>query len=380
MAPEGMPMSQPLQHLQQIEVRKSGLGGRLRSLHGIIQSRFPRISRVALALYDPVSDTLRTFASSNEDGVALQRYEARLHEVPSLLKLRDAREARVVSDFAQSFAVDSVHTAWLRGRDYRSSYTLPIFHGDALVAFLFFDAKEPDVFQPEVTVFLDVFADIVSQLYLLRLAAVNTLVGAVDIATGLARIRDVETGRHLERMAAYARLIAQGVAERHGLSDETIEYIHLFAPLHDIGKVGIPDRILLKPGPLDADEWATMKRHVDIGLDLVSHMIDDLGLQGDPAARVMREVVGGHHERGDGSGYPLGLRLADIPVVSRVVAVADVYDALTTVRPYKLALPDARALALLREDVQAGRLDADCVEALARAEAGRLGIQRSLAD
>ena len=170
------------------------------------------------------------------------------------------------------------------------------------------------------------------------------------------------------------------MAERHGLSDETIEYVHLFAPLHDVGKVGIPDRILLKPGPLDPEEWTQMKRHVEIGLDLVSHMIEDLGLQGDPAAQVMREVVGGHHERGDGSGYPLGLRMADIPVVSRAVAVADVYDALTTVRPYKVALPDARALAILREDVQAGRLDADCVEALAQAEAGRLEIHRALAD
>ena len=373
-------MSQPLRQLQQIEVQKSGLGGRLRSLHGIIQGRVPRISRVALALYDPVSDKLRTFASSNEDGVALQHYEALLHEVPSLLKLRDTRQARVVSDFGQTFLQDSPHTAWLRGRHYRSSYTLPIFHGEALVAFLFFDAKEPDVFTPEVTAFLDVFADIVAQLYLLRLAAVNTLVGAVDIATGLARIRDVETGRHLERMAAYARLIARGIAQQHGLSDETVEYVHLFAPLHDIGKVGIPDRILLKPGPLDAAEREEMKRHVEIGLDLVGHMIEDLALQGDPAAQVMREVVGGHHERGDGSGYPLGLQMAEIPVVARVVAVADVYDALTTVRPYKPAWSEAQALATLQEDARAGRLDADCVQALVQAEAARRDIQRTLAD
>ena len=373
-------MNQPLHHLQKIKVQQSGLGARLRSLHGVIQGRFPRISRVALALYDPVSDTLRTFASSNEDGVALQHYEARLQDVPSLQQLRAGRQARVVSDFGQTFRHDSPHTLWLRSRDYCSSYTLPIFLGDDLVAFLFFDAKVTDVFTPEVTTFLDVFADVVTQLYLLRLAAVNTLVGAVDIATGLARIRDVETGRHLERMAAYARLIALGVADGHGLSDETIEYVHLFAPLHDIGKVGIPDRILLKPGPLDADERAAMQRHVEIGLDLVGHMIEDLGLQGDPAAQVMREVVGGHHERGDGSGYPQGLRLEQIPIVARVVAVADVYDALTTVRPYKTAWSDEQALATLRGEVAAGRLDRDCVEALARAEAQRLDIRSRLAD
>ncbi|HLO95381.1 MAG TPA: HD domain-containing phosphohydrolase [Burkholderiaceae bacterium] len=373
-------MNQPLHQLQQIKVQQAGLGGRLRSLHGIIQGRFPRISRIALAPYDPVSDMLRTFASSNEDGVALQHYEARLHEVPSLLQLRDAHQARVVDDVSRTFQTDSAHTAWLRARDYRSSYTLPVFQGEELVAFLFFDAKETGVFTPEVTAFLDVFADIVSQLYLLRLAAVTTLVGAVDIATGLARIRDVETGRHLERVAAYARLIALGVAERHGLSDETIEYVHLFAPLHDIGKVGIPDRILLKPGPLEADERATMQRHVEIGLELVGHMIEDLGLQHDPAGQVMREVVGGHHERGDGSGYPLGLRMDRIPVVARLAAVADVYDALTTVRPYKEALSDEQALAELQEEVRAGRLDADCVRALAEAAAARREILRTLRD
>ena len=373
-------MDQPLQQLQPVEAQTSGLGGRLRSLHTIIQSRFPQVARLSLVLYDPVSDQLRTFASSNEDGEALMRHQARLQDVPSLRVLRDTRSARVVADIAQAFTQDRAHTRWLRERHYRSSYTLPIFRGEALAAFLFFDAKAPGVFKPEVTAFLDLFADIVAQLYLLRLAAVNTLAGAVDIATGLARIRDVETGRHLERMAAYARLIAQGVAARHGLSDETVEYVHLFAPLHDIGKVGIPDRILFKPGPLTDEEWTQMRRHVDIGLDLVTHMVEDLGLAGDPVAQVMQDVVGGHHERGDGSGYPLGLRLAQIPLVARIVAVADVYDALTTVRPYKLAWPELRAMEELRREVAAGRLDPDCVEALEQAEAARQDIRLRLAD
>lgn len=366
--------------LHQLEVEKSGLAGRLRSLHGIIQARFPAIGRMALALYDPVSDALKTFASSNEDGEALQRYEAVLAEVPSLLQLKNERRTRVVQDIEASFAHPTAHTAWLRGQQYRSSYTLPIFSGHELAAFLFFDAKEANAFGPEVTGFLDIFADIVSQLYLLRLAAVNTLVGAVDIATGLARIRDVETGRHLERMAAYARLIAKALAPGHGLSDEQVEYVHLFAPLHDIGKVGIPDRILLKPGRLDAEEFAHMKRHVEIGLDLIEHMVADLGLQGDPAAQVMREVVGGHHERGDGSGYPRGLRLAEIPLVARIVAVADVYDALSTERPYKPRWSEADCLAELRREVELSRLDGDCVEALIAAEAARADIRRRLAD
>lgn len=373
-------MSESAWTLRQLEVEKSGLSGRLHSLHLIIQSRYPLIRRIALALYDPVSDTLKTFASSNDQVEALQRYEAVLKEVPSLMQLKTERRGRVVDDIDAAFSASSAHTDWLRSQRFRSSYTLPIFNRSELAAFLFFDAREPGAFGPDVTAFLDVFADIVAQLYLLRLAAVNTLIGAVDIATGLARIRDVETGRHLERMAAYARLIAKSLPREAGLSDEQIEYIHLFAPLHDIGKVGIPDSILLKPGKLDAEEWRHMQRHVEIGLNLIEHIVADLGLQGDPAAQVMREVVGGHHERGDGSGYPLGTSMAAIPLVARIVAVADVYDALSTERPYKPAWDDARCLAELQREVEAGRLDAGCVAALTDEAEARLAIRERLAD
>jgi HD-GYP domain-containing protein (c-di-GMP phosphodiesterase class II) len=164
------------------------------------------------------------------------------------------------------------------------------------------------------------------------------------------------------------------------LSDEFVEYLFLFAPLHDIGKVGIPDRILLKPGRLDGEEWVVMQTHVKIGLDLVDHIVSDLGLSSDPAAQVMRDVVGGHHERGDGSGYPLGLRLEDIPMAARIVAVADVYDALSTQRPYKVAWPEAECLAQLRREASERRLDSACVEALASADLERAEIRERLAD
>jgi len=300
--------------------------------------------------------------------------------VASLMRLHQSRQTRVVDDLHSAFHTPSVHTAWLKEHGYRSSYTLPIHQGEALLGFMFFDAKEPAAFTLEVTGFLDVFADIIAQLYLLRVAAVNTLIGAVDVATGLARIRDVETGRHLERMAAYSRLIARRLAPSASLSDEFVEYLFLFAPLHDIGKVGIPDRILLKPGRLDGEEWVVMQTHVKIGLDLVDHIVSDLGLSSDPAAQVMRDVVGGHHERGDGSGYPLGLRLEDIPMAARIVAVADVYDALSTQRPYKVAWPEAECLAQLRREASERRLDSACVEALASADLERAEIRERLAD
>lgn len=368
------------QVLSRAEIERSGLGQRLQSLHSILLARFPFIGRIALAVYDPDTDLLKTFASSNEGGPTLQRYEATLASVPSLQRLRDERASRVVDDMDEAFPGRSTHSDWLKSRQFRSSYTLPIYRGGELSAFLFFDSVERAAFTPDVRGVLDAFADIISQLYLLRLSAVQHLIGAVDIATGLARIRDVETGYHLERMAKYARLIAQGVAERYGLSDETIEYMHLFAPLHDIGKVGIPDAILLKPGKLDADEWRLMQQHVSIGEQLVEHIVADLGLQGDAAADIMRQVVGGHHERGDGSGYPRGLQMADIPVPARIVAVADMYDALSSVRPYKPAWDEARCAEELRSQAARGLIDGACVEALLGQDAGRRAIRERFAD
>jgi two-component system response regulator RpfG len=144
--------------------------------------------------------------------------------------------------------------------------------------------------------------------------------------------RDEETGYHLIRMARYSRLIADAI----GLDRDDAESIELAAPLHDIGKIGIPDQILLKPGKLDEAEWQVMRRHPLIGHDI---------LKGS-ASKYMRMgalIALGHHEKYDGSGYPNGLVADHIPLSARIVAVADVYDALTSLRPYKPAWPAERA-------------------------------------
>ncbi len=141
-----------------------------------------------------------------------------------------------------------------------------------------------------------------------------------------AEYRDPETGAHILRMAHFSRLIGRGL----GLSVEDQELLLEAAPLHDIGKVGIADKILLKPGRLDEEEFEIMKHHAIYGFEL---------LQGS-SSRVLQvgaDIAKGHHEKFDGSGYPLGLAGTDIPIFSRIVAVADVFDALTSERPYKKA-------------------------------------------
>lgn len=152
-----------------------------------------------------------------------------------------------------------------------------------------------------------------------------------------AEFRDPETGGHILRMAHYSRLIAA----RLGFSVEEQDLLLEAAPMHDIGKVGIPDRILLKPGRLTPEEFEVMKQHATLGYDL---------LQGSSSRSLQlgAEIARGHHEKFDGSGYPAGLRGEDIPIFSRIVAVADVFDALTSERPYKKAWPLQEAVEHLR--------------------------------
>ncbi len=164
--------------------------------------------------------------------------------------------------------------------------------------------------------------------------------------------RDPETGSHLVRMARYSRLIA----ERLGLSSAEVEFIFTAAPLHDVGKVGIPDMILLKPGPLDEDELQVMKRHSRYGREILDGSTS-------PLLQLAAEIAHCHHERVDGTGYPRGLRGNDIPLAGRIVALADVFDALTSPRPYKAAWPPERAWDYVTDN-RGRHFDPSCVDAL----------------
>jgi two-component system, response regulator RpfG len=151
--------------------------------------------------------------------------------------------------------------------------------------------------------------------------------------------KDFDTARHLHRMALYSRALAEAI----GMNEEEITAIELSAPLHDIGKIGIPDSILLKKDKLDAEEMAVMRKHTTIGYEI---------LQNSPSKYIQMgcEIALSHHERYDGSGYPYGLKGKAIPLAARIVAIADVFDALTSVRPYKAAWPIEDAFDYLQNE------------------------------
>ncbi len=169
-----------------------------------------------------------------------------------------------------------------------------------------------------------------------------------------AEFKDNETGRHVIRMSHFSRLIAQELGAPHSYCETLLAA----APMHDIGKIGVPDAILLKPGKLDEAEWAVMRQHPQMGADIIG---DDPS----PLLRMARTIALQHHEKWDGSGYPQGLRGETISAEARIVAVADVFDALTSARPYKPAWPRERALALL-QDQSGSHFWPDAVQALLR--------------
>jgi len=157
---------------------------------------------------------------------------------------------------------------------------------------------------------------------------------ALETLARAAEFRDDETGQHTKRVGE----LSASIARELGLSQDEVDTIRLAAPLHDVGKIALPDSILLKPAKLVGEEIATMRRHTDVAEVVFAGMES-------PLMRLARDIAVSHHERWDGTGYPKGLSQEAIPLAARIVAVADVYDALVHERPYKHAWPHAEAVA-----------------------------------
>jgi putative two-component system response regulator len=184
-----------------------------------------------------------------------------------------------------------------------------------------------------------------------RLLALESRDVTIFTLAKLAESRDPDTGAHLDRIREYCRVLCEYLVT-HGpyvgqIDGDYVQLVYLSSPLHDIGKVGIPDRVLLKPGKLTDEEFEVMKGHALIGWKTL-----DAAVQARPEAaflRMARDIAGSHHEKFDGTGYPYGLKGDEIPLCGRIVAVADVYDALTTKRVYKPAFPHEAARGIILE-------------------------------
>ena len=185
----------------------------------------------------------------------------------------------------------------------------------------------------------------------------------VQSLLSLTEVRDAETGKHSRRTQAYTRVLAQQLSAhpdfRDYLTPDRVELLASLAPLHDIGKVGVPDQILHKPGQLTAEEFAEMRKHPGYGRDVIVHAEDSANVHDDVILTLAKDIVYTHHEKWDGSGYPQGLHGRDIPIPGRVMAIVDVYDASTTRQLYRTPLSHDDAIAFIlkrpRKPLRSGR-------------------------
>ncbi len=339
------------------------LSQKLVFLHGFLRKRFPFIDHISVAVHDPQTDILKTFLDSSDRQPALTHYQARLADAPTLQDLARTGRSRVLDDLGAFAGSRKEHSKRILAAGYQSSYTLPMLLDEEFFGFVFFDSRRVGAFRPETLAHLDPFARLLSLIVISEVRAIRTLSAATKTVRYMTSRRDSETGTHLERMSRYCRLIARDLAPRRGLSDEYIEHLFLFTPLHDIGKIAIPDHILLKPAALTPEEYEIMKTHTGKGLEIVDYLLKEFGFIRLAYADVARHIVLYHHEAFDGSGYPQGLTGEAIPLEARVATVADVFDALTSRRPHKPAWSNDRAFAELHQ-LAGTKLDPECVAIL----------------
>lgn len=349
-------------HLSQLE-NKSALSDKLRLIHDMIRQRYGFIDRIAVALYDNKTDILRTFAWSSDDESPLTHYQSRLGDANSLMEIVEKGLPRVVNDMDVFVGGQQKHTQVLARAGYGSSYTMPMYKDGLLTGFIFFNSYSKDVFRESVLIDLDMIGHMISLMVASEKSVLETLQATVHTAMSFTHHRDPETASHIDRMSRYSQLIARELADDYGFDDQFVEHVFLFSPLHDLGKIGIPDRILLKPAQLTEDEFEIMKTHAVKGRQMIDTVLQNFGLDGIGYVEILRNIAQHHHEAYDGSGYPSGLQADQIPIEARIVAVADVFDALTSRRPYKPAWSNDKAFDALRA-LAGHKLDARCVEIL----------------
>jgi len=319
--------------------------------------------------------------SHSEDVIDLN--ESELFEYPDSLFQKTMGEGTPFCSCTEL----SGQTAWdqdafvqrLKQNGIESVFYLPLLSNPLETAVLVFATSQQNAYNAQHLEFLSNIAGQVSHSFEKTIGMESLVISTVKGLAKLAESRDPETGDHLFRMSHYSAMVAEELGKTDKYKDlidaNYVRDILKFAPMHDIGKVGISDSILLKPGKLTDEEFAIMQKHPSIGGDVLRRCEDQMVAVGRSVFQVGIEIAEGHHEKYNGSGYPNKLCGEDIPLSARIVAVADVFDALTSKRPYKKAWPVEKALSLLDEESEK-HFDPEVVAAFKQAMPKVMGVYK----
>jgi len=341
--------------------------------------------RVALAFLDQSGSVMAETAVSKGLPILLNAGFTQRLEETSLGRLVASGEARIISDLEEYTAtMPSPASELLLREGYRSSLTVPLMLGDRCVGFLFLNAAASHAYHTDHLALAERMATILKGAlysdYVLQLLLAETSRAFVRTMEK----KDDETSFHIRRMSMYSYRIAVALSKKRefkaALPPRLLRDILWYAPLHDIGKIGVPDAVLFKPGALGPGEWVIMQDHVSMGVAIFRSLNEGLRVYlPEPPLDTAIDIIQGHHEKWDGSGYPAGLRGSAIPLSARIVAAGDVLDALTSERPYKSAWSFDQAILWMAEQ-SGSHFDPAVVDAILTIRSELEGIYQTCHD
>ncbi|GAU76815.1 HD domain-containing phosphohydrolase [Fusibacter sp. 3D3] len=299
---------------------------------------------------------------------ALLGYEVLLSET-SLEQIMILKEPRIINDFEAYFLDRPIkkYSQILLDHGVKASITLPLKANGKPLGFIFFSSDHLNVYQKKHIEYLKIISNSIALSFQKNIFVDDLVYSSVLALAKLSEARDEDTGEHLVRMSSYVNIIAKTLKEnpkyKEILTTAYITDLVKFSPMHDIGKVGIPDYILLKPGKLTKEEFEIMKTHTIYGANVLIEAEENVKNKGRSLFAMGIDIAQNHHEKYDGSGYPAGISGEKIPLCARIVTVADVFDALLSKRPYKEPFSLEETLKIIR-DGRDKHFDPDIVDAL----------------